>query len=110
GIDRSIASSDPSFSLIGEIVRRMHHHRGRANRFELAGLTTHGCETGIDVGWAEGPPAKSAARCRTPAHRVADSPTQSVKKIRDPGSRNAFHHDVRRIAPLSIPGGETRVH
>ena len=81
----------------------MHHHRGRANRFEPAGLTVYSSETGIDVGLAEGRPAKAAARCRTSAHRVADSPTQSVKKIRDPGSGDAFHHHVCRMAYLSIP-------
>lgn len=60
GVDCSIAASDPCLSLIGEIVRCMHHHRGRANRFELTGLTTHGCEAGIDVGLAEGRSAKAA--------------------------------------------------
>ena len=62
----------------------MRHHRGRANRFELAALTAHGCQTGIDVGLAKGGAAKATVRGGCAARRVADPQLNPLKKSATP--------------------------
>jgi hypothetical protein len=90
GIDRPIAGGDPGLAVVRKKIRGVHHHRGRANRFELAALTAHGCQTGIDVGLAKGGSAKAPVRGGRAARRVADPPAQFVKEVRDSRSGDAF--------------------
>jgi hypothetical protein len=80
----------------------VHHHRDGPNGFKLAGLTTHSCQTIIDVGLAKGGTAESTAGVGKSTRRVAHPPAQTVKEVRNAGSRDAFHDYMGRIADLPI--------
>ena len=102
GVNRPVASTNPGLTVVGKIVGAVHHLRDGPNRFELAGLTTHGCQTLVDVGLAKGGAAKSTVGSRKSTYRIAHPQAETVKEVRNACASDAFHDYMGSISDLPI--------
>src|SRR5204863_7344574 len=95
-------STNPGLTVVGTIVGAVPHLRDGPNRFELAGLTTHGCQTLVDVGLAKGGAAKFTVDSRKSTYRIAHHPAETVKEVRNACASDAFHDYMGSISDLPI--------